>query len=161
MKKISIYIVLVNALLLLFFFNYNIFNKERILNHGEKILIALAPKDPRSLFQGDYMRLSYAITNDLRFDSMPIKGYCVVELDSNRIASFIRVQENILPKAENEYLIEYHRTQWEVSIGAESYFFEEGKASNFENAKYGCLRVDKKGNSVLEGLYNSELQKIN
>lgn len=161
MKKYSLYIVIINTLILLLFFHYNIFEKERILKKGDKILLALAPKDPRSLFQGDYMRLSYAITNNLRFDSIPIKGYCVVKLDSNRVASLIRVQKNTIPKAENEFLIEYHRTQWDVNIGAESYFFEEGKASHFENAQYGCLRVDSKGNSILEGLYSSALQKLN
>lgn len=161
MKKFSLYIVIINALILLFFFNYNIFNKEHILTNGEKVLLALAPKDPRSLFQGDYMRLSYAITNDLRFDSIPIKGYCVVNLDSNRVASYVRVQENTTPKAANEFIIEYHRTKWDVNIGAESYFFEEGKDTIYNNAKYGCLKVDNNGNSVLVGLYKDDLQKIN
>lgn len=47
-----------------------------------------------------------------------------------------------------------------LAVGAESFFFQEGKGDLFEKAKYGGLRVDQKGNSVLIGLYDDELKLI-
>ena len=47
-----------------------------------------------------------------------------------------------------------------ISIGAESFFFEEGSAAKFEKAKYGALRVDSEGNSILVGLYNENRKAI-
>jgi len=48
-----------------------------------------------------------------------------------------------------------------MNIGAESFFFEEGQAEKYEKATYGALKVDHKGNSILVGLYNENLDKIN
>ena len=46
--------------------NYAIIQKERLLASGTPVLEELAPVDPRSLIQGDYMRLDYAISRQLR-----------------------------------------------------------------------------------------------
>ena len=45
--------------------NWKIAAKERIKTHGEIVLLDLAPVDPRSLMQGDYMALRFALTRDL------------------------------------------------------------------------------------------------
>ena len=41
--------------------NLSIVAKERIKTGGEPIFLELAPVDPRSLMQGDYMALRFAI----------------------------------------------------------------------------------------------------
>ena len=46
--------------------NFNIHKYEQHLAEGDTVLLALAPVDPRSLMQGDYMRLRFAITDDIR-----------------------------------------------------------------------------------------------
>jgi uncharacterized membrane-anchored protein len=43
-----------------------------------------------------------------------------------------------------------------LTIGADNYFFQEGSAKKFENAKYGLLKVDPDGNSILIGLCNED-----
>ena len=42
-------------------FNVAIYRNERLLASGETLYLELAPVDPRSLMQGDYMRLRYAV----------------------------------------------------------------------------------------------------
>lgn len=159
MKKYK-WVIFVNLVLLLAYFNYAIFSKESILKDGRLILLELAPVDPRSLMQGDYMDLRYAIANSDVREDVPKRGYCVVTLDTAGVATKQRLQEGKTPLGAGEYLIEYTSGNWSIHIGAESYFFQEGHAERYDKAKYGGLKVDKNGNTVLIGLYDEQLKKI-
>jgi uncharacterized membrane-anchored protein len=159
MKKIKWIIILVNCLLLLFFFNRSVVHKELVLSNGRLVLLELAPVDPRSLMQGDYMRLRYAIANDIRTDSIAKRGYYIVELSADSIARLVRLQQKISPLNTSEIAIRYNATDWSISIGAESFFFQEGEADKYAEAKYGGLRVSDDGESVLIGLYD-EARKL-
>ncbi|NEW81261.1 MAG: GDYXXLXY domain-containing protein [Mariniphaga sp.] len=160
MKKIKWSIILINLFLLLGYFNYSVVKKEALLSDGKLILLKLAPIDPRSLMQGDFMRLRYDISTNIKADSISKRGYCVVKLDSIGIAHMVRLQKGISPKMPDEFLIEYTAGNWDINIGAESYFFEEGQSGKYEKAKYGGVKVDNKGNSLLVGLYNDQFIKI-
>ena len=46
--------------------NQGIFQRERILADGRIVLLELEPVDPRSLMQGDYMALRFAVVDDIR-----------------------------------------------------------------------------------------------
>jgi uncharacterized membrane-anchored protein len=160
MKKISIVFIITNLLLLLGYINYSIYAKEKILSEGKLVLLRLAPVDPRSLIQGDYMQLNYEISTGIE-NSVPTKGYCIVMTDSSDVAKRVRFQQNLQPLSGRELAIAYsRRNSWTFKIGAESYFFQEGDAEKFTNAKYGGLRLDGKGNSVLVGLFNEKFQQI-
>ncbi|AXY73801.1 hypothetical protein D3H65_07340 [Paraflavitalea soli] len=160
MKKYKIIILVLNLLLVLVFFHYSISKKETILHKGTLVLLELAPVDPRSLIQGDYMDLRYAIARETNADSIPKRGYCVVSLDSGLIARKIRLQQHRTPRAPNEYLIGYTADRWNINIGAESFFFQEGQAEKFGKAKYGAIKIDGQGNSLLVGLYDAHRQLI-
>ena len=161
MKKYKWVIILVNLLLILGVFNYAMMKKENLLADGQLILLDLAPVDPRSLMQGDYMDLRYAISQNINNDSIPKRGFCVVKLEENGIANKVRLQEKRTPLKENEFLIEYTANEYgEIHIGAESYFFQEGEGEKYEKAKFGGIKVDEKGNSLLIGLYDEKLKKI-
>ena len=56
MKKYSRILIIANLILLLGYFNWSVYKKEQTLKDGQLILLQLAPVDPRSLMQGDYMR---------------------------------------------------------------------------------------------------------
>ena len=160
MKKIKWIIILINFALVVVLFNWSVFKKEETLANGKLILLALAPVDPRSLMQGDYMRLNYAISSAGR-NNISSSGYIVVTLDHRGVADRVRFQKELSPKQTGEYLIKYRcPDEWSMNIGAESYFFEEGKAEKFENAKYGALKVDDNGNSILVGLYDEQLKFV-
>jgi uncharacterized membrane-anchored protein len=161
MKKYKWIIILINLIILLGLFNNSILQKEELLTDGQLVLLELAPVDPRSLMQGDYMRLRYAISDNINSDSISKRGFCVVKLEENGIAKKVRIQENKTPINDNEFLIEYTSKKWSnINIGAESYFFQEGEADKYENAKYGGIKVDSQGNSLLIGLYDENLKRI-
>lgn len=160
MSKTKLIIIAGNLLLLLIYFNCSVMQKETILSDGQLILLRLAPVDPRSLMQGDYMDLNYEISDDNISLSSLKRGFCVVKLDENGVGERVRLQAKRYPLNKGEHLIEYHQADWRISIGAESFFFEEGQAEKFEKAKYGGLRVDAKGNSVLVGLYDSTYTQL-
>ena len=161
MKKYKWVIILINLIILLGLFNNSILQKEELLTDGQLVLLELAPVDPRSLMQGDYMRLRYAISDNINSDSISKRGFCVVKLEENGIAKKVRIQENKTPINDNEFLIEYTSKKWSnINIGAESYFFQEGEAEKYENAKYGGIKVDNQGNSLLIGLYDENRIEI-
>jgi uncharacterized membrane-anchored protein len=115
--------------------------------------------------QGDYMRLNYEISGMIQignWDKLPKRGYCVVKTDSAGvvIADAVRFQPEKTPLSKDEQLVRYTRAKWSVNIGAESFFFQEGQAEKFEQAKYGGIMVDKDGNSILTGLYDEQLNRI-
>jgi len=162
MKKYKNYIILLNLVIVLFLFNKSVLHKEETLKNGKLVLLKLAPVDPRSLMQGDYMRLRYAIARNIPKDSISSKrGYCIVELDEKGIAQKKRFQNEVSPITDDEYAIRYNAKKWgNLDIGAESYFFQEGQSDKYEKAKYGGLMIDENGKSILEGLYDKDLQRI-
>lgn len=152
-------LIVLNLVMLLSYMAYSTWKKEQILDKGQLVLLELAPVDPRSLMQGDYMRLRYALSEDREY--LPKRGYCVVQLDEHNHGSFVRFQENKTPISANEQIIEYTASQpWSVNIGAESFFFQEGQGEKYEKAKYGGLKIDAHGNSILIGLYDENGKEI-
>lgn len=161
MKKIKWYLILINLIALLLYINYSVIKKEDLLKNGELILIQLAPIDPRSLMQGDYMILNYNLLPEINTDKSNKRGYCVIKVDSNRITKVIRYQNEPTPLQKDEKIIKYTLpNDWSINIGADSYFFEEGQGEKFEKAVYGGIKIDNKGNSLLIGLFDNNLKKI-
>ncbi len=155
-------LVLVTAVLVLTIINFEIYKKEQLLITGKTVLIKLAPRDPRSLMQGDYMVLRYQIARILpELNSFQAKeGYLVIELDKNQVAKFKRVYQDKTPLGKNELLLQFRKRRPQIRIGAENFFFQEGHAKYYINAKYGELRVSSSGESVLVGLRNAKFQPL-
>ena len=59
--RIRLAILVLGAFIVLALVNLQIFGKEAIIRDGRTVLLRLAPVDPRSLIQGDYMALRYGI----------------------------------------------------------------------------------------------------
>lgn len=162
MKKYNSILILGNLLLLLAYFNWSVFEKEQTLKQGELVLFRLAPVDPRSLMQGDYMALEYEVADPgLLYSTdnpLPSQGYAILSLDSNHVAKIIRLSTD---PQERELLIKYRKGRYSrLKLGAESFLFEEGSGELYQKAVYGGLRIDKNGNSILTGLYDSNFQLI-
>lgn len=146
------------TLLVLGTVNFLIAKKENTLSTGRTVLMELAPVDPRSLMQGDYMILRYAIAREISESQLADKGCIVVSLDKNDVASFVRVHkdENLQP---GEHLL-FYRNRGGLRLGAESFMFQEGLADLYEDARYGELKVDKSGASVLVGLRGEDFKPL-
>jgi uncharacterized membrane-anchored protein len=139
-------------------------HKEHVLATGRPVYLDLLPRDPRSLMQGDYMVLRYALEPDvLAQNPARGKGTLVVTLDERGVAHLARVSANGQPLAPSEQLLRFrHLPDGEspVRIGAESFFFEEGTADVYARARYGKLVVDAAGRSVLVGLADENLAPL-
>src|SRR5918999_5683153 len=79
--------------------NALIVQKERLLAAGTPMLLELAPVDPRSLIQGDYMSLDYAMVRQIADSNgaVPRTGKVVVALDEHGVARFVRRHEPDTP----------------------------------------------------------------
>ncbi|NME69117.1 GDYXXLXY domain-containing protein [Flammeovirga aprica] len=162
MEKYKKLIIVVNIALVLIAFNYSIYKNEKLLKEGSTVLFELVPRDSRSLMQGDYMVLNYKNSTIGDTVDIPNRGYLVFELDDRGIGHKIRFQEAEEPLHQNEFILKYtKRNNWAVNFGAESFFFQEGHADYYADAKYGALKIAEDGKSLLVGLYNEKLEKIN
>ncbi|ABF90315.1 conserved hypothetical protein [Myxococcus xanthus DK 1622] len=136
--------------------------KEHVLRSGTPVLLELAPVDPRSLIQGDYMVLDYAISRER--DANPVTtakdGNMVLRLDANGVGSFVRFDTPDTPLAPGELKLRYRLRKERFRLGAEAFFFQEGHADRYEGARYGELRVADSGSSVLVGLRDAQRQPL-
>jgi len=138
--------------------NFLIVKKEDTLAHGRTMLLHLAPVDPRSLIQGDYMELRYALARGISRAQLKDKGHIIVSLDVNHVAKFVRVHKGETLRG-GEYFLLY-RNRGEVRLGAESFMFQEGDAELYSKARYGELIVDASGASVLIGLRGEDFKPL-
>ena len=149
------------ALVVIGWVNVSILQNERLVAQGEPIFLELGPRDPRSLIQGDYMALRYQLAQDLEAqEDLLRRGYAVIRLDEQNIAHFARLYDPQTPLAENERLLKYRQRSTDVWLGAESFFFQEGQADLYEEARYAELRITPAGESILIGLRGPELEAL-
>ncbi|MBI3926776.1 MAG: GDYXXLXY domain-containing protein [Armatimonadetes bacterium] len=139
--------------------NAMIVQKEHLLRVGQAVYLQLAPVDPRSLMQGDYMRLEFAIARDLDLNTTPARGHLVLSANPRGVARRLRIHQGER-LAEDEFLLRFRKKDWRVLVAADSYFFQEGQADRFALARYAEIRVTPSGDSVLVGLLDEELQPI-
>lgn len=141
--------------------NYAIIQKEHQRASGTPMLVELAPIDPRSLIQGDYMRLDYAIARQLRQDAAgPRDGRVVVTLDTDSVAHLARAYQDGTPLRPGERLLQYRRRSGRIRIGTDAFYFQEGQSDRYAGARYGELRVDRSGGSVLVGLRDKDRRPL-
>ena len=153
--------VLGGLVLILAIVNWQIAAKERVLRDGELLLLELAPVDPRSLIQGDYMALNYAITRELGWHpDWPGDGRIVVANDADGVARFVRLHMPGTPLGAAEHLLRYRRREGRIRIGPNAFFFQEGQADRYRDAHYGELRVDDGGECLLVGLRDRARQRL-
>ncbi|WP_423776033.1 GDYXXLXY domain-containing protein [Bacteroides acidifaciens] len=88
------------------------------------------------------------------------RSYAILQTDSNQVDQLIRLQNTLTPLNDNEIAIKYKIQNRRIFLGAESFFFEEGQATLYQNAMYSGLKVDDKGESLLVGLYDENFQYI-
>jgi uncharacterized membrane-anchored protein len=159
-------LIALGALLVFGALNFAIYGKEHIRRGGEAVYLPLAPVDPRSLIQGDYMALRFAIVRDIegregregRHDPSTREGsvsFAPIVLDGRRVAGL--AADGAAPALKLRYRIRNGR----VWLGTNAFFFEEGTAERFGKARYGEFRVDAiSGEAVLVGLRDADLKAL-
>lgn len=156
-------LILFGLVLVLGAANLIILQKQRVVDQARLVLLELRPVDPRSLMQGDYMDLAFAdaVTRPPEGMELPHQGVVIVNLDEAGIARFARPDDG-RPLAPDEARLRYlGRTPWgDLGFGSNAFFFQEGDAGLYADARYGMFRVDEHGNGVLVGLADEDRQPL-
>lgn len=155
-------VALIAGLAVLAVVNFGIYQRERLLTDGRVVLLELAPVDPRSLMQGDYMRLNFAIAGE----AFPFErrrtladGRIVVALDAHGVGRFRRLADG-RPLAPDEIALRYRVRGGQPNFATNGYFFEEGQARVYESAAYGAFRVGADGDMILTGLRDARFEAL-
>ena len=138
--------------------NFTIHTREQMLEHGRVVLLELAPVDPRSLMQGDYMALRFKVSDEAfgRTKKELKDGRLVVALDQRGVASFRRFADAPAVAAD-EALLRYRVRNARPKFATNAFFFQEGQARQYESARYGEFRVAPDGEMILTGLRGADL----
>jgi uncharacterized membrane-anchored protein len=140
--------------------NYSVYGKEKIIRSGETVYLELAPVDPRSLMQGDYMALRFRLTEEVEVArtagtlddgerSVPLA------LDERGVATLGAANDTGLRMRFR--ILGYGR----VGLGTNAYFFAEGAAERYAPARYGEFRLSREtGEAVLVGLSDGDLNSL-
>ena len=142
--------------------NWAILTREALLRDGQVLLLELAPVDPRSIMQGDYMTLDFQVARELREaagDERP-DGYVILRPDADGVGRFLRVQDASTPRAEDEIALRYRVRGWQVRLVTNAWFFEEGSAARFDASRYGEFRVADNGDALLVAMRDAQRQPI-
>ncbi|MCF5894104.1 MAG: GDYXXLXY domain-containing protein [Aeromonas veronii] len=156
--------LLLSGLAILAGINATVWRYERAMSSGEVVLLRLAPVDPRSLMQGDYMRLNYEIARELtsrdaRATQDKGSDTLVIRLDAHQVATLV-VDGKPDRLASDERLLQVHQSERQWQIGPDAYFFEEGSGEQYEAARYGEFRLQADGKTLLVGLRDEAYQPI-
>lgn len=142
--KIKTTLIIFNFILLFVLTSFSAF-KEESYKKGEYFYLKLAPVDPRSLMQGDYMILNYEIVDKLwarlnETEKNMKVGYIVAKIDENKVAQFIDVVDKPF-NDRNLIFIKFKSNSYSIKINADSFLFQEGEAKTYENAKYSKVVI--------------------
>lgn len=156
-------VVLLWCVVVLVLVNRAILDKEQLLAEGRVVFLELAPVDPRSLMQGDYMALRFRIADGIEnlrtAADVPTNGTMVALLDARSVATFGRL-DNGQPLQANEVRLQYRVREGQLKFATNAFFFEEGTANLYEGAKYGEFRVDDEGALLLTGMRGPNLERL-
>ena len=131
-------------------------SKESLLRAGQTVKLELMPIDPRSLLQGDYMRLSYRISTPPA-GTVPDGVYRItlaLSKDEDGIHQFKSVYKPEMALEEGDVRI----TGWvhedeRLVFGIESYFVPENTGLEIQRqAKYGIVKLSRTGDAILIGV---------
>ena len=137
---------------------------EALLASGRVALFELAPVDPRSLAQGDYMALAWRMPDDMQ---KALEGRATVDRplaatrrDSHDVLTLSRLVADSGALGEGEELIELSPKGGRWVLVTDAWFFKEGEAERWAAARYGEFRLMPNGKALLVGLRDEARRKL-
>ncbi|MBI5276295.1 MAG: GDYXXLXY domain-containing protein [Burkholderiales bacterium] len=144
--------------------NYSIAEKEDLIARGQKVFVELAPVDPRSLMQGDYMRLNYRLPDNVESHGALLaataRPFVVMKRDERGVAQPLRLVRQMEALQPGELLIELTPKEGRWILVSDAWYFREGDDRRWQAAKYGEFRVMPDGRALLVGLADGQLRGI-
>ncbi|WP_054950132.1 GDYXXLXY domain-containing protein [Numidum massiliense] len=160
----------------LVFVGVTVYQKETLLKEGTSIALKLAPVDPRSMFQGDYVNLSYDLGRALPYFNENGAVHVMLTADD---AQSVRYNGEYIPLYTGSAIIP--RAKWrkgynvraerqggddddapiflrgeikhgQLVLGIEHFFVPEGTGRKWEQMNVAIVKVAKNGDALLETL---------
>ena len=179
MNKISNWVLVLTAVLALVYVNLNTWQSQQIKLRGEILFLELAPVDPLSLVQGQYMRLRFAIERKYQptpEDKEVIQNghgnvLAVISLDDKRIGTLTGLlapnRRQQQPHGDDTLELQVHTRLFDFDTGSywihikqNSFLFQENTEDRYALAKYGMFRVHEDGRYVLVDLADEHLRPL-
>lgn len=140
-------------ILILLVVNFQIYRNEQKQNSGATLILELAPLDPRSLMQGDYMTLRYKIAAQI--PTTEDGGVVYFDPDSRGLVTTVSTTPG-----SGRVKLKFWRLDGRVQFGIDSYLFQEGKQSEYERARFAEIRVSEDGIPAMVRLLDKQLNPI-
>ncbi|MCK6423336.1 MAG: GDYXXLXY domain-containing protein, partial [Aquabacterium sp.] len=119
---------------------------------------------PRSLMQGDYMRLAFKLPAQARSASREAPGVPRLQVagpvDDRGVARLERLVQPGQALAPGELRVELTPRAGRWTVATDAWFFSEGEGQRWSRARYGEFRVDADGRALLVGLADADLRLI-
>ena len=155
-------VILLTTAFIAWVFGSQISDLKKVREEGRTVYLDLQPVDPRALMLGDYMRLRYAeerVPDRMEINELPPKGAFIMSLGDNNVATVSRLASEA-PIGTNETRFNYTRTDRSLTFGAPRFYFENGTAETYENARYGVFKVSPAGKAILVNLADEEFKVL-
>ena len=154
-------------------------DRDQLILTGKEIMLELAPVDPLSLLQGQYLIIDFKLEDaEIEFDENEINsekvsyGYrhhrIVLSYNESGVAKFNRFEDD-QPLNSDELLFKVRRAIrrnntkyfYKIDVSQNSFLIEENTEKKYEEkAKYGVFRVGPDGDYVLVDLADKDLNKL-
>jgi uncharacterized membrane-anchored protein/uncharacterized membrane protein len=139
---------------------------EATLANGRQIYLALAPVDPRSLIQGDFMRLNFAVPGQPRArradeTTLGQRRWAIATVDARGVATIDKVVEAEPAPAPGQLVLPLRFKDRRWIVGTDAWFFREGTAEKWQRARFGVFRVGANGTVLLTAMADQDLTIIN
>ena len=161
--KVQMVLIALGAVLAFALVNWDVRGKEQVIAHGQRILVPLVPVDPRSLMQGDYMDLRFALPAEVQEGlekiSAPV-AYVKATVDAQGVATVKALADAAKTPSAGEVILPLKQLKGRWVLVTDAYFFPEGQGDHFTQGRFGDLRVLPDGRALLVGLADGQGQEI-
>ena len=156
-RRLTRALIVLGTVLVLGGVDYEIYGKERVIRDGQTVYLEIAPVDPRSLMQGDYMALDFRLAGVVErwreAEGRARRRSAPLSVDGRGVAT--------LGGDDDSLQIAFRIRGGRVWLGTNAYFFTEGTGERYASARYGEFRIDpSSGEAVLVGLRDAELNPL-
>lgn len=176
-------IVLITAVVTVAYVGSVAFRHQAVRSGGDALYLALAPVDPLSLFQGQYMTVNFALERETHDrGAVPADGngdvLAVIELDERKVGTvreFVAQEptEFVRQRLNEKYGIgkfvllavrliptPHESTTSRVEMWQKQFMFMENTEDLYDNARFGFFKVTSNGQYQLVDLADEHLKLL-
>ncbi len=140
--------------------NAVVVRNEGLIASGQVAYVELGPRDPRSLMQGDYMRLFVRLPAGEQPGDNSKTTYAVGRLGPDNILELVGYKHDDAPPGDGTIQVRLENKDGRWMLASDGWFFKEGEAKRYEKARYGEYRIAPSGRALLVGLRGPKLEPL-